>query len=326
MDNKKIRWGIIGCGNVTEIKSGPAYQLTEGFETIAVMRRHLEKAKDYAQRHHVKKFYDDADALINDKDVDAVYIATPPDSHKFYALKVANAGKPCCIEKPITPNYQDSLDIVNAFNSSKTPLFTSYYRRSLPRFLKIKNWLDNKEIGEIRHINWLFCKPKNHLDVSKSYNWRTDPNIATGGYFDDLASHGLDLFAYLLGNFKDAHGICKNQQNLYGAYDTVTACWVHKNNITGSGSWNFGAQKRIDQVTIIGSNGEISFSVFTENPILLNNGNKNEELFIENPKHIQLFHIKGLRDELVLNKYKHPSTGTTATHTSWVMDKILGKL
>lgn len=321
-----IKWGFIGCGSVTEVKSGPAYQLTEGFEVSAVMRRDLDKAKDYAKRHNIETYYNDADALIHDEDVDAVYIATPPDSHKMYALKVAEAGKPCCIEKPLATNYNDSLDILNAFKAKNLPLFVAYYRRSLPRFLKVKSWLDDNEIGDIRHVNWTFCKPPNDLDLNKTYNWRTDYKIAPGGYFDDLASHGLDLLAFLLGEFKEALGICTNQQKLYKAYDAITASWVHKNGITGSGSWHYGSNDRIDDVTIIGSKGIITFSVFLENPVRLKTSDFEESMAIENPKHIQLYHVKGMRDELILNNFKHPSTGKTALHTSWVMDKILGKL
>ncbi|SER10244.1 Predicted dehydrogenase [Hyunsoonleella jejuensis] len=323
---KTIKWGFIGCGSVTEVKSGPAYQLTEGFEVVAVMRRNIEKAKDYAKRHNINTFYNDADALINDENVDAIYIATPPDSHKTYALKVAKAGKPCCIEKPITPNYQDSSAILNAFQSANIPLFVAYYRRSLPRFLKVKSWLDDHKIGEIRHVNWLFCKPPNNLDLNKTYNWRTDAKIAPGGYFDDLASHGLDLLAFYLGEFKDAKGICANQQHLYDAYDTISATWIHENGVTGTGSWNFGSNERIDNVTIIGSKGTITFSIFQDNAIQLKTKDFKESLVIDNPKHIQQYHVEGIRDALIINNFKHPSTGATAVHTSWVTDKILGQL
>ena len=121
-NTKTIRWGIIGCGAVTEVKSGPAYQKTEGFTIEAVMRRDADKAADYAKRHGINKYYTDADALINDPEIDAIYIATPPDTHKYYGLKVAEAGKPCCIEKPLAPNYQDCLAIQEAFEK-KTFLY-----------------------------------------------------------------------------------------------------------------------------------------------------------------------------------------------------------
>ena len=323
--NSKIRWGIIGCGNVTEVKSGPPYQNTDGFELAAVMRRNGEKAMDYANRHSVPKWYSDADTLINDLEVDAVYIATPPDSHREYALKVAAAGKPCCIEKPMAPSYAESLEIQRAFEVRGLPLFVAYYRRSLPRFLKIKEWLNTNEIGQVRHIRWLLAKPPSEIDKSRVYNWRTDAKVAPGGYFDDLASHGLDLFAFYLGNFKEAHGLSKNQQGLYSAKDAITALWLHDSGVTGEAAWNFGCNERIDVVEIFGSEGKITFSLFDENEIILKNGRGEEKLFIEHPKHVQRFHVENLKANLLEDKV-HPSTGKTALHTSWVMDSILGNI
>ncbi|KAA5821465.1 Gfo/Idh/MocA family oxidoreductase [Algibacter amylolyticus] len=321
-----MNWGFIGCGSVTEVKSGPAYQQTKDFNVVAVMRRNEEKLLDYAKRHNIPTTYTDADALINDPNVDAVYIATPPDTHKFYALKIAAAGKPCCIEKPLAPSYIDSLEIQKAFQEKNIPLFVAYYRRSLPRFLKVKEWLDNQLIGDVRHINSHLSKPASELDTSKNYNWRTDNNIAPAGYFDDLASHGLDLFAFFLGDISNAKGISLNQQDLYSAKDAVTASWLHDNGITGSGTWNFGCHQHIDLVTIYGSKGTIKFSVFHENPIYLETDTLKEELFIDNPKHIQKYHVQNMQNYFKDHDKTHPSTGQTALHTSWVMDKILGAI
>ena len=323
--NKAVRWGIIGCGNVTEVKSGPAYSQVEGFEIVAVMRRNLDLAKDYAERHHIKQYYNDADALISDDEVDAIYIATPPDSHRYYALKVAQAGKICCIEKPMAPSYSECVAINNAFKTKNIPLYVAYYRRSLPRFEKVKSLLETKEIGDIRHVSWYLSKIANDVDISKVYNWRTDSKIAYGGYFDDLASHGLDLFTYLFGAINEAFGVSKNQQGLYSAKDAISGTWIHNTGVTGSGTWNFGAFKREDSVRIIGSKGEITCSVFNEIPIEVFTKNKHEVFSIENPKHIQYYHVLNMKRDLEAIT-KHPSTGTTAAHTSWVMDKILGKL
>ncbi|GAA4244279.1 Gfo/Idh/MocA family oxidoreductase [Winogradskyella damuponensis] len=322
MSIKTYNWGIIGCGKVTELKSGPAYQKTEGFKLSAVMRRSLEKAESFAKRHSVPKYCANADDLINDVDIDAIYIATPPDSHEYYALKVAKAGKICCIEKPMAPSYDACVRINNAFQDKNLPLFVAYYRRSLPRFAQIKTWIDNHAIGSIRHLNWHLSKPANDIDLSKTYHWRTDANIAPGGYFDDLASHGLDLFIFLLGDIVQANGISINQQGLYSAKDAVTANWLHKSGITGSGSWNFGTEKREDIVQIYGNEGKIEFSVFDEKPIILECNGVSKSLVIEHPENIQLHHVQNIKNHL-LNHATHPSTGTSASHTSWVMDQIL---
>ncbi len=322
---KCIRWGIIGCGDVTEVKSGPAYQQTNGFEVVAVMRRDFEKAQDYAQRHGVPKVFVDAEALIHDLEVDAVYIATPPDSHHEYALKVALAGKPCCIEKPMAPTFAECAAICAAFEEKKLPLFVAYYRRTLPRFTQIKTWLENEEIGEVRRVSWQLSKSPSAQDLSKEYNWRTDERIAAGGYFDDLASHGLDLLAFYLGNFKSASGFAINQQGLYSAHDALTASWIHENGITGIGSWNFGTTSHQDHVEILGSKGRIEFAVFDDSPIRLMAEGRTTELMIEHPMHVQQFHVEAMRNALMNNR-SHPSTGKTAAHTAWVMDHILGRI
>ncbi len=323
---RPLRWGIIGCGAVTEVKSGPAYQQTAGFVLQAVMRRDAAKAEDYARRHQVPLWFSDADLLINHPDVDAVYIATPPDSHLFYALKVAAAGKICCVEKPMALNSAECAQMNAAFAKAGKPLFVAYYRRSLPRFLQVKAWLQQGAIGEVRHLHWSFSRSPNAADVAGQANWRTDPAKAGGGYFVDLASHGLDLFAFLLGDLVDVKGISLNQQGLYQAEDAVTACWRFAKATgvaaTGSGYWNFAAFERTDKVEIIGSQGRIEFSVFAEAPLVLITTAGRTETFIDNPAHIQLYHVANMARQLSLGE-PHPSSGETAMRATRVMEQIL---
>ena len=322
-NTKHIRWGFIGCGSVTEVKSGPAYQQAKGFEVLGVTRRDLQKAEDYAKRHGISKVYADASQLIKDEAIDAVYIATPPDTHALYGLMVAELGKPCCIEKPMAPSYAESLKIYEAFNSRNVPLFIAYYRRSLPRFNKVKEWLEEGKIGTVRQIRWDLSKPPNTLDLNRDYNWRTDAKVAPGGYFDDLASHGIDLFTYFLGDIDRVNGVASNQMGLYSAYDTVGANWLHKSGVMGTASWNFGSYQREDKVVLTGSKGKIEFSVFDEAPLICSDETGHHELQIEHPTHIQKYHVENIRDHLD-GKAQHPSLGSSGLHTSWVMDKILG--
>lgn len=319
---KKIRWGFLGCGNVTEKKSGPAYQKTNGFEVAAVFRRNLAKAQDYAERHSISRVHETAEALINDPQIEAVYIATPPDSHLQYALQVADAEKICCIEKPLAPTYAEAKEINTAFTDKNVPLFVAYYRRSLPRFIQLKQWLEEGKIGRPGHVHWSFTKPASQIDESRQYNWRTDKAVAPGGYFDDLACHGLDLFGYFFGEVEKAQGIQSNQNGLYSAYDSITANWVYKNGVSASGFWNFCSDKHRDHVQVIGSKGSIEFSVFQEQPLKLDCEEGLFELSIENPENIQLHHVRNIGDHLFSNKF-HPSTGDTAVATAWLMQQIL---
>ena len=104
---EKVKWGFIGCGEVTEKKSGPAFSMIRNSEVVAVMSRKAEKAESYARRNNIPRWYTDAQLLIGDEDVNAVYIATPPSSHATFAIMAMKAGKPVYIEKPMAATYED---------------------------------------------------------------------------------------------------------------------------------------------------------------------------------------------------------------------------
>ncbi len=322
---KKVRWGIIGCGNVTEVKSGPAFQKANNSELVAVMRRDAKLAKDYAQRHHVAKWFDDASALINNPDVDAIYVATPPSSHKEFTLATAQAGKPVYVEKPMALNYAECLEMIEACEQANTPLFVALYRRALPRFLKVKQLLDDGIIGEIRTINMCLYKPPSAKDISKESIWRLDPSIAGCGYFCDLAPHMIDLLIYFLGPIKSVSGLTANLGRLYKVEDTVSSVFEFKNGVQGVAQWSFVAKEHLDRTEIIGSKGKISYSNFGHEPIVLKKDGVGKEFFIDHPPHIQQPLIQSIVDELT-GQGRCPSTGKTAVQTQKVMDKILGNL
>lgn len=321
---KKIRWGIIGCGEVTEVKSGPALQKASGSELFAVMRRNGELAKDYARRHQVPRWYDNADALIHDQDVDAVYIATPPSSHKEYTLAVARAGKPVYVEKPMALNYAECREMIESCETAKVPLFVAYYRRALPRFLKIKSIIDGGGIGGIRGVNVRFYHRPSENDQKGVKHWRVDPKVAGGGYFVDLGSHIIDLLQFFMGPIERAHGSTSNQGKLYEAEDTVSATFTFENGAHGAGLWCFDAEENLDLMEIIGSTGTIVYSTFMNLPVLLTTRGTRDEYRIDNPPHIQQPLVQLVVDDL-MGKGKSPSNGRTGAMTNWVMDRILGR-
>ncbi len=323
---EKVKWGIIGVGDVCEVKSAPAMQLIENSELVAVMRRTGELAKDYAQRHNVPKWYDDADALINDPDINAIYIATPPDGHLPYALKAAAAGKPVYVEKPMARTYQECEEMIAACEQAIVPLFVAYYRRYLPNFLEVKKWLDNGEIGEVRQVHVSLMQSVRPLVLNNiDKPWRVNPEVAGGGYFYDLASHQLDLLDFLLGPIATASGQSANQGGLYNAEDSVTACWQFENGVLGSGNWCFSAAKsaECDRVQITGSEGMIDFPVFGKGVVTLHK-TRSEPLVLEFelPKHIQQPLITAIVGNLI-NGTECDSTGESAARTNRVMEQIV---
>jgi predicted dehydrogenase len=322
---KKIRWGIIGCGDVTEIKSGPGFQKASGSELIAVMRRNGELAKDYANRHSVPRWYNNAEKLINDPDVDAIYIATPPSSHKRYVIDAAGAGKPVYVEKPMALNYAECVEMVEVCEKAGVPLFVAYYRRALPRFIKIKAMIDDGQIGKVQFVNTRLHQIPSENDKNGITNWRVDPSTAGCGYFCDLGSHIIDLMQFYLGNIISAEGFTTNIGGYYKAEDSVSAIFNFDNGILGTGSWFFCDNENIDQTEIIGSEGKIVYSSFSDSSVKLIKEDKIEEIYIKHPEHVAQPLIQSIVDEL-LGIGKSPSTGKTGAAASWAMDKILGRL
>lgn len=286
---QKVKWGIIGCGNVTEKKSGPAFNKVPDSELVAVMRRDAAKAKDYAQRHGVAKWYADADELINDPEVNAIYIATPPLQHEDYAIRAMAAGKPVYVEKPISLSAASAHLMLEAAKKYQQKVSVAHYRRQQPVFLKVKALLENKVIGDIRFIDLKMLQPaKSNLIAASEENWRVDPAISGGGLFHDLAPHQLDLMIYFFGAVKEASGFAVNQGGFYQADDLVSGNILFENNIIFSGTWCFSVPKeeQLDICTIIGSEGKISFPVFRMEITITKNGMA-EKLNFEPLEHVQ---------------------------------------
>ena len=320
---RTIRWGIIGCGDVTEVKSGPALQKARGSALVAVMRRSGDLARDYARRHDVPRWYDDADALIHDPDVDAVYVATPPSSHKDYTIRCAKAGKPVYVEKPMALDFDECRAMIDACRHANVPLFVAYYRRALPRFLEIKRLIDSGAIGEVRTVSATLLRPPDpRVTRGAPLPWRVRPEIAGGGLFLDLGSHMLDFLDFALGPISDVQGIASNRGGLYPAEDIVTGTWRFSSGAHGVGTWCFTAAESRDHTEIIGSAGRIEYSTFESTPVVLTTSDGTREIPIANPPHIQQPLIQLIVDALD-GRGTSPSTGDTAARTSLVMDQML---
>lgn len=324
----EVCWGIIGVGDVCEVKSGPALMKIANSTVKAVMRRNAEKAKDFAERHHIEKWYDNADDLLNDPDVNAIYIATPPDTHAEYTLKAAAVNKPVYVEKPMARTHQKSLAMVEACKNAKVPLFVAYYRRALPNILKVKELISTGAIGSIRSVNinlQLAIDPPSVEENETANNWRVDPEIAGGGYFYDLASHQLDAMDFLFGPIIEAKGFSENQSKSYLADDITIGVFKFENGILGKGTWAFNTSSvsESDTVTIVGSKGQISFPFFGNHHVLLEKEKEAAERFeFEISKHIQMPLIQTVVDDLQ-GKGKCPSTGVSGARTNWVLEQIV---
>lgn len=323
-----IQWGFIGCGEATEKKSGPAFSQVEGSSVVAVMSRDAAKAKSYAQRHGISKWYTDAQELVDDPQVNAVYIATPPSSHATFAIMAMRAGKPAYIEKPMAASYEDCARINRISEQTGVPCFVAYYRRYLPYFQKVKELIRDGAIGNVINVQIHFAQPPRDLDYNRrDLPWRVLPVISGGGYFYDMAPHQLDLLQDMFGVILRAQGYTSNRGGLYKVEDTLSASFQFENGLPGSGSWCFVAHEsaKKDRIEVIGDRGMLCFSVFTFEPITLDTERGHEEFDIPNPRYVQQPLIQSVVDHL-LKRGVCTCDNLSATPTNWVMDKILGKI
>jgi predicted dehydrogenase len=323
---EKINWGIIGCGDVTEIKSGPAFNKVPNSRLVAVMRRDAEKAEDYARRHQVPKWYDDASLLINDPDVNAIYIATPPLQHEMYALQAIAAGKPVYVEKPFALNAAAAQRITDAALQSNVKLSVAHYRREQPVFLKVAELLKADTIGEIRFIDLKMLQaPATNLIASSESNWRVDPAISGGGLFHDLAPHQLDLMLFYFGAALKSSGMAVNQSMENPADDLVSGQLLFSNNVLFNGLWCFtvATDQQADLCTITGSKGTISFPVFGHK-IVVSIDQIEDEYIFEPLQHVQQPMIAKVVD-FFLGLGENPCSGETAVQSMKIIDDFTNR-
>ena len=307
-----LRWGVIGTGDVVERKSGPALQTVPGSSIAAVMRRDGGLAADFARRHGVPRWYDDAQALVEDETVDAVYVATPPSSHAEHTIRAAAAGKPVYVEKPMARSVAECEAMIDACERSGVGLFVAYYRRALPRFVAAVTAIGEGRVGAIESVRVTL------LRGTAGGGWRVDPTTSGGGLFVDLASHTLDWLDLALGPVADVEA----QVDGGPAESAVTASFSFVSGVAGSGRWDFAAAHEQDEIEIVGAEGTLRMSTFGSEPALLTTSGGTIELPADEPPVVQQPLIENVVDSL-LRGAEPLSTGATALRTTRVIDDVL---
>lgn len=318
---ESVQWGIIGCGNVTEVKSGPAFNKVSNSALVAVTRRDPNKLADYAKRHGVPMTFLVASDLIQSSAINAVYIATPPDVREAYALESMQLGKPVYLEKPMALDLAACLRLKKVSEDLGVKLSVAHYRRSLPLFMEVKKLLEQGEIGAVKEVKITMLK-KTDRAANDPSNWRIDPVIAGGGYFYDLAPHQIDLIFYFFGKAKSFSGISSNKAGMYKAEDFVQGTIELENGIICKGLWDFsidGDEK--DEFLIIGDKGIIRFPVFGLFIEVEKNGST-QKIHFEAPLHNQQNHIQAVVNYF-LDKGDNPCSAEEAIQSMQVMEAFV---
>ncbi|HEX8465781.1 MAG TPA: Gfo/Idh/MocA family oxidoreductase [Abditibacterium sp.] len=313
-----IRWGIIGCGDVCEVKSGPALQKATHSALVAVMRRAADRAADFAQRHGVPFSTGNAREIIENPDVDVVYIATPPGSHLELALQVCAAKKPCYVEKPMARSARESREMLAAFEKAEVPLYVAFYRRGMTRFQTVKRLLDEQQIGTVTSVSYRYLAPQ----PQNLEQWRLDAREAGAGLFLDLGSHLLDVLDFLFGPLENVSGVAKNLASPQIAVEDSVAMSFLAAGVPGAASWNFASFSRADRLEIFGTNGKISLSCFGNDDVRLEAPLGLQTFDGKQPPHVHQGLVQTIVDELN-GQGSALSTGQTALRTMEVMDTVL---
>jgi len=251
--------------------------------------------------------------LLADREINAVYIATPPGSHLEIALKVAAAGYPLYVEKPAARTAKECETMERAF--AKLPLFVAYYRRAYPRFVKLKQDLAAGRLGTIQSVSYVFSR---RPAPPRAGDWRLDAERSGGGKFVDIGSHALDLIDFLLGPLDRVRASARGP-----AGHVETKVEMHfriGNSIDGTATWSFEASESEDLLEIRGSTGSVRVpSAMNGRELVWADGVESYDA----PDPVQ-----GPLVETVVNAILDgadcPSTASSSTRTSRAIDAALG--
>lgn len=318
----RVIWGMIGCGAVTERKSGPGLYLSERSELRAVYSRHPTRAAGYAARHGVPVVYEHPEDLFSDPAINAVYIATPPASHTEYALRSLEAGKIAYIEKPMANSYEECRAILDKSRATGIPVYVAYYRRGLEKYQKIRELIGSGALGRVRTVQLRQFLPPEPADLDREHlPWRLLPG-ATGGKFLDMAPHELDILQYFFGPITDVQGMAGNSGGLYDVEDTVGAVFRFRSGVMASGMWCYVADHAEDEMLIVGDKGRIRTPGLGGGPVHVMHEDGERVLEFPEPGHVAQPYIQSIVDELTLG-HRSPADAGEAANVSRAVDRIL---
>lgn len=313
-----VSWGIIGTGDVAERKGGPALYQASRSELIGVTNRTASRAESFASRHGNPRVYPTIDALLEEPSIDAIYVATPPDSHAAITERVANAGKHVFCEKPMAMTVEECERMINACKRNKVSLSIAYYRRYFPVVEKMKSLVAEGAVGTPRRISAATIDP---FPSGNNNPWRLDPSISGGGFLIDMGSHRFDLFTHLFGQPKRVLGIT-GHETLGVADDMSSVAIEFENGMHGSAVFHWNCPVHRDSLEIVGSSGILwTDSLSAEGRLVLETttGKEYWELPSSPPVHLNL--VQRVVEHL-LDGAPNPASGESCIVASEMVSAI----
>lgn len=275
MSDVTIRWGIIGCGNVAETKSGPPLYRAPGSELVAVMRRDGAKARDFAERHGARRWYTDAAALVADPDINAVYIASPHDRHLEHATLAAQAGKMILCEKPMGTSVEQARAIVQVCQANHVPLTVAYYRRFWPITRAVKRLLAEGAIGRLVSVR---VQLADYFAGDPARPWLTSPAASGGGALANAGSHWVDLVRFYLGEIAQVMAMQSSKVSGFETEDTVALLMRTNDDVLVTFLVTLQSPVSTNEIDFLGTEGRILCSPYSEGHWLVYRRNRNPDL------------------------------------------------
>ena len=317
----KIRWGIIGTGDVAARKGGPALYMAERSELVAVTNRTHERAEQFSNQHGRPRVYRDIEALLADRDVDAVYVATPPDSHADLTCRIAAQGKHVLCEKPMALSFTECDRMVAACEEHQVSLAVAYYRRFFPVVGAMEKLLRDGAIGTPLRIS-VRTAAQFRSDVTNP--WRLQASIAGGGFLMDMGSHRFDLMAHFFGLPQCTTAIVRTQTAGRHVDDAATVAFEFADGVLGSAEFHWNSPIGRDTLEIMGTHGAIMTDSLSDAGRLTLETSLGKELWrlpAEAPVHLRL--VQAFVDHL-LDGTPNPLPGTSGKLATQMLEAAYG--
>ncbi|MDD4872974.1 MAG: Gfo/Idh/MocA family oxidoreductase [Kiritimatiellae bacterium] len=313
----KIRWGVVGAGNVFENKSGPALCKVPNSELVAVMRTNAAKAEETARRHGAQRWYTDAQSLIADPDVNAVYIASPHYLHQEHVALAARAGKIVLCEKPVGINTVQARQAVDVCKANGVSLTVAYYRRFWDVVRAMKNFLYDGAIGEVVTAR---AQLSDWFNGDAERGWLTARAKSGGGALANAGAHWIDLIRFLLGEVTDVMADASSKGRGWEIDDTTIVQMRMANGALASLISTFCSPISVNELDISGTEGRLYASPLSEGHLILHRRGREPEIL--NYPRKDVVHM-GLIAELVprlLRGEPSPLPGEEAVAVWKIMD------
>lgn len=247
----KLRFGIIGCGDIAANSFAPSLLKSDRAELVAVCRRDLEKAKAFAQRFGGCAAYGSASELLRDPAVEAVVVATPTDTHFSATLEAARLGKHILCEKPMAHNAAECRAMIEACRAAGVKLGVAYRRRLFPQVLKAKELIAQGRIGKV------VCVRTHYSGWSPmaAGNWRITPGI--GGALMEMAVHRIEVLLHFAGQPTEVSALIESVHHGWPVDDSDALVLRFADGKIGIHSTILTSPPRRDTAQIDGTEGRI---------------------------------------------------------------------